>query len=590
MSDGNAPRKVSTKKHADVRRSYYVSVGLVLLTAFIVYLAGNASIPLWDRDEPRYTTASREMVENSDWVKPTFLGEPRLNKPIFIYWVQKLSMDEFGTTPWAARFPSSLAMLFTLAMLAYVMPKIVGKRRAFWTVFILASSAIVIASAKIALTDAVLLLFITTAQLCLYAMWRGKGTWLVTAIFGVAVGLALLTKGPVVLGISGTTIAMLALFHWVTPRKTGTVQTTQNVETFFLSMAGKVVLVLAIIAAVALPWVLAIEKREPGWLLSTIGGEVVNRGKSAMEGHTGPPGYYVLLVWATFFPWSIFLIAAIVWGIKLRTHPFTRFALAAVIGPWIMLEIYATKLPHYLLPAYPFMAFLVANVIQLARRKLIPDLGDKPYLIGVSIAAGLVTLVSLGLLLVPALSDSEGAKHYFAMIALITFIIGSAWYTVFKLSEKRIVLAAAFMGTAMLLGAFIFGFMYMPHTNAFNVSQRVAQILETHGGTGPASKGQVKMVGYKEPSLGFYQGGTIREEDRDDVLLQEPRDNWPTFLVYETAMWEKLYTPDIRKQYDVIGRVRGLSVAEGPRVDVTVLKRVQNSVPSVKIETPVTTD
>ena len=560
--------------------------GFILLALF-VYLIGNSSIPLWDRDEPRYTVASREMAQSGDWVRPTFLGEPRLNKPIFIYWLQAGSMTWLGESPFAARLPSAIAMTLTLSMLAYVLPKIVGRRRAFWTVFVLGSSVLVISAAKIALTDAVLLLWITTAQLCLYAIWRGKGTWLTCAIFAAAIGLALLTKGPVVLAMLATTIAALAVLQWITPGRTQRRSFSGDSESMMLAVSGKVLMVLAIIAAIGLPWVLAIEARQPGWLVSTIGGEVVKRGTAPMENHGGWPGYYATLIWATFFPWSIFLIAALVLGFKLRASPFTRFALAAVVGPWVMLEIYATKLPHYLLPAYPFLAFLVANVISLARRRLTNSVSDKPYMIAVSIGAGVVTLVALGLVLIPAMSDGESGKHYFAMIAMMSFIIGSAWYAVFKLSEKRVVLAGAFMGLATMVGAVMLGVMYLPHTKALQVSERVARVLADNGGTGPSTAGKVVMVGYKEPSLGFYQGGTIREEEHADFLARTPQEKWPTWVVSDTTLWEAK-PEQIKKQFKVLGRVRGLNVAQGPRADVTVLRRIATGNANFVIELPAT--
>ena len=574
------------------RRLYFLSTAAVLLTALVVYLAGNGSIGLWDRDEPRYAQASREMVQNSEWVMPTFLGEPRVNKPILIYWLQKLSMQYFGETVYAARFPSAVAMVGTLAMLAAVLPRIVGRRRAFWSVFVLATSAMVIASAKMCVTDAVLLLWITIAQLCVYSLWRGRGTafqsWQVVVVLGAAVGLAMLTKGPVVLGIIGATIIALLVMQWITPGRSSKVLMTSDNEQRFLVVAGKWIAVLAIIAAVCLPWLSAIEQRQPGWLVRTISGEIIERGKSGMEGHHGWIGYYLTLIWATFFPWSLFLIAAVVHGFKRRTHPFTRFALAAIIGPYVMLEIYATKLPHYLLPAYPFLAFLVANVISLGRRKLISDLSDRPFVIAASIVAGAITILSLLLPIVPAMSDGESARHYFAMFALGSFIIGSVWYVVFKLSENRIVLASATMGIAMFLGVIILSVLYLPTTNFLRVSQRVAQILHNDGADERAKAGQVIMLEYKEPSLGFYQGGTIREQTHTDFLSITPPHRWPKWIVSETNVWSK-QPEQIKQQFISIGRVRGLNVAEG-RADVTVLRRLPTSEATIRIDGPISSD
>ena len=105
---------------------------LALLIAFaaIVYLLGNARVALWDRDEPRYAQTSRQMLQSGDWIVPRLLDEPRLAKPIFIYWCQAAAMKLFGDNDFAARLPSSIAMTLTLALVALVTYRAIGPRRA----------------------------------------------------------------------------------------------------------------------------------------------------------------------------------------------------------------------------------------------------------------------------------------------------------------------------------------------------------------------------------------------------------------------------------------------------------------------------
>ncbi|HWB58705.1 MAG TPA: hypothetical protein VG733_04400, partial [Chthoniobacteraceae bacterium] len=56
---------------------------LALLFAFALalHLCGTWILPLMDRDEPRFSEASREMLERGDWVLPTFNNVPRYDKP-----------------------------------------------------------------------------------------------------------------------------------------------------------------------------------------------------------------------------------------------------------------------------------------------------------------------------------------------------------------------------------------------------------------------------------------------------------------------------------------------------------------------------
>ena len=47
-------------------------------------------------------------------------------------------------------------------------------------------------------------------------------------------------------------------------------------------------------------------------------------------------------------------------AIRRHTDPATRFLLAWAGASWLMFEIVPTKLPHYVLPAYPALAMLAA--------------------------------------------------------------------------------------------------------------------------------------------------------------------------------------------------------------------------------------
>src|SRR4051812_17306926 len=163
---------------------------LLLVTAAIVYLVGNEAVPLWDRDEPRYAQTSRQMLQSGDWVVPRFLDKVRTAKPPFTYWCQVMAMKVLGDGTFAARLPSAVGMTLTLIVMAVVVSRGFDRERAFWTVLVLATSGIVIAwCGKNSLTDGVLLLWTTIAQICLYRMIQGRGSWPIVITMAVAIGL-----------------------------------------------------------------------------------------------------------------------------------------------------------------------------------------------------------------------------------------------------------------------------------------------------------------------------------------------------------------------------------------------------------------
>ncbi len=50
-------------------------------------------------------------------------------------------------------------------------------------------------------------------------------------------------------------------------------------------------------------------------------------------------------------------------GFQHRGRCAERFCLAWLIPTWLFFEVMPTKLPHYLLPAYPALALLVACAV-----------------------------------------------------------------------------------------------------------------------------------------------------------------------------------------------------------------------------------
>src|SRR5438876_338356 len=102
----------------------------LILLSLGVYIIGNGTVGLWDRDEPRYAQTSRQMMQSGDWVVPRFMDEVRTAKPIFIYWCQAAVMKAIGDTDFGARLPSVIAMTILLIVLSIVLTRAIGPTRA----------------------------------------------------------------------------------------------------------------------------------------------------------------------------------------------------------------------------------------------------------------------------------------------------------------------------------------------------------------------------------------------------------------------------------------------------------------------------
>lgn len=563
----------------------------VIALAAVLYLLGNGRVSLWDRDEPRYAQTSRQMLQNGDWIVPRFLDDVRTAKPVFIYWCQAAAMavvgDAGGAGVFAARLPSAVSMVAVLAILAFVLTRHAGRERAFWTVFILATSGLVLWSAKACTTDAVLLVGVTVSQLCLYALWRGRATWPVVITLAVAVAQAGLTKGPVVLGVMGMTLLTLGVFRLLDKRRQrrgfpltpppsdnrddaqdrlpDPLSPDRKSDGVFVLLA-KTFVALLIVAALVTPWLYLVQHRESSFLGTSVTHDVLHRIAQPLEGHRGPPGYHLALIFGTFFPWSLLLPMAIVFGFKHRADPRIRFALAAVLGPWVMFELVRTKLPHYMLPAFPPLAFLTADAVVRCLRGEADDLRRRVFVVA-SAVIGLVP-VALGVgTIILARRFGESVLPAVALTATAAAFAVAVFGFVARRQPRRGLLAMG-LGMAGVYAA-LFG-LYLPQADFLRLSIRVADVLHHAGATGP---GGSEMLDYKEPSLAFYQGGTIRENSAM-TLSHALLDSAPSWLVITDTVWDAS-PPDVRQRVRLVDSVRGLAYADGGRtVNVRIVRNL----------------
>ena len=135
---------------------------LLLFICFIFYFQGIYKLPVFDRDEARFATASKTMLETKDLVDIKMQEEPRYKKPIGIYWLQFISNSIFGEKPfdkiWVYRLVSIISILVSLYLIFRFSEKLFSTKESYLSIYFLVFSFLTISEVHQAKTDATLFL------------------------------------------------------------------------------------------------------------------------------------------------------------------------------------------------------------------------------------------------------------------------------------------------------------------------------------------------------------------------------------------------------------------------------------------------
>src|SRR6266481_115820 len=343
--------------------SHVRAIAFLALCGLLLFLPGFFNIPPIDRDEARFAQATKQMVESGDFVDIRFQDDVRYKKPVGVYWLQAavvetasaLGLPRAPVRVWLYRVPSLIGAIGAVLLTYWTALAFVTRRGAILAALILCSSVLLGAEARLAKTDAMLLLSVVAAMGALaraYLSWqRGEDPehppWSWPAIFWTALAGGILLKGPLILMFVGLTLGTLAILDrsaaWL----------------WRLRPVWGLMWVLVLV----LPWFVAIFWRAgDAFFAGSIGGDMLSK-LSAQESHGAPPGLYLLLFWVTFWPGAALagMAAPAVW--RARREPGAQYLLAWLVPSWIVFELVLTKLPHYVLPLYPPIAILVAGVV-----------------------------------------------------------------------------------------------------------------------------------------------------------------------------------------------------------------------------------
>ena len=472
--------------------SHLRAVAALVAVCLICFLPGLGGIQPIDRDEPRFVQATKQMLETGNFVDIRMHDEPRYKKPVGIYWLQAAMVTLTGhgadAPLWAYRLTSVAGALAAVLLLYWATLGLFDRRAAFYASMLFATSLIVTVEAHLAKTDAVLVATVVLAQGALARIyrWEGEGRPPISTalLFWLGIGLGFLIKGPVIVMVSGLTIASLVIvdrrWRWLA------------------NLRPLVGVPLALI--IVLPWFVAILSiAGTAFLQQSVGNDLLGKVATGQEGHWAPPGTHFLLFWGIFWPGAALAAIAAPWVWHHRRDASVRFALAWIIPSWVVFEAVATKLPHHTLPLYPAVAALIGAAASAG-------LDKRRIFTAVAISGAAILAIALPIAGVAGLfwlnqSVSPGG------VAVIVVIIAIAATAVFASVRGSPVAATALLVLSALVTYPYLLTAVLPDLTVFRVSPRLAAAAAA---AAPCGKPEVLSAGYQEPSLIFLVGTDIR--------------------------------------------------------------------------------
>jgi len=469
---------------------------LLALVALAAFLPGYASLPPTDRDEGRYTLATRQMVASGDYIDIRNQDEPRHKQPAGIYWLQAAAVHLSGQGDAAPigvyRLPSLLGAVTGVVLTWWAFLPLVGRRAALLAGALMGATLLLGVEARIAKTDAALFATVMAALGVLVrafldpvALRATRLPWL----FWGALGVSSMIKGPI--GLLVVVVGALALcvlargVRWL-----GALRPWPGV---------------LLLLAIALPWYVAITIRTEGAFFETaLGWNALGKVADAHQGHGGPPGFYLALVWVTFWPASSLLAALLPWIWAERRRREVLALLCLIVPMWLVFEIVATKLPHYVLPTYPALAALVALAVTE---------------VGVLVRGWWSRVVLQGLWLLPLvlLLAGGGAFLWFEgwlPPLSILALLGAVGLGVLAVAvAHRSAMAAVPVVVVAALFTWLGTWPMLARMDSLWLSPRMAEALRTHAHCPDPA---FASGGYREPSLPFLT--------RTDALLTGGRE------------------------------------------------------------------
>jgi 4-amino-4-deoxy-L-arabinose transferase-like glycosyltransferase len=400
---------ISANKHVQPTVWQDALVLCLVLGLFFAFMLGNR--PLSVPDEGRYVEIPREMVATGDYLTPRLNGVKYFEKPVLFYWLEAFSIKLFGLREFTLRlWPALFALAGCLGVYA-AGRRLYGRTSGLIAAAVLATSVLYYGLSRAIVLDMPVSALLTLSLLAFLVGVHEPAGWKRRAYlwsFYVFAALAVLTKGLIGLVVPALVIGgwILVLGEW---RVLKTLYLPSGIFLFLL---------------VAAPWHILVGRANPEFFNFYFIHEHFLRYLTKIHSRYQPPWFFVPVVLVGMFPWTAFLVQALMFSAPStwRERHEHRDALYLMLWAGLVFLFFSasdSKLPPYILPVLPPLSLLIGRYLAAAW-----DSGD---LSGVRAGFGIYAVAALALaaaflilpVAAPGLEIQRIGKYTLALAAVL---------------------------------------------------------------------------------------------------------------------------------------------------------------------------
>lgn len=371
-------------------------VGRLVLLLLVVALGVIWFAPLGWRhlvpsDEGRYAEMAREMFVTGDWITPRYNGYKYFEKPPLQTWANALTFAWFGIGEWQARLYTALTGFVGVLLVGYTGKRVFNAAAGFGAALVLASAPYWQLMGHFNTLD-MGLSFWMELTLCSLLLAQRPGTtaraargwmWLCWA----SMALAMLSKGLIAILLPGAVLVLYTLIErdWALWKR--------------LQLASG----LVILFAIATPWFVLVQQRNPEFLNFFFIVQQFARYLTPEQNRPGPFYYFVWVLLVGFLPWLSLAVQSVRHARALPRHPsgFSPVTLLLVWAGFIFVFFSAShsKLVSYVLPIAPALALVIGAYLPQ-----VPRATWRRHLIGYAL---LLVAVAIGSIFIARFGDAR---------------------------------------------------------------------------------------------------------------------------------------------------------------------------------------